>query len=71
MNTSKWLFCKETSLILLSLETESSTGVAENTNNLTKGNLLHLAPILFIDIGSSPTWDEHFLYVNSMAETCE
>lgn len=62
---------QKTSLILLTLETDNSTAVTESTNNLTKGSLLHLAPILFIDIGSSSTWDEHFLYANSMSETCE
>lgn len=70
LNSFKWHFHKETSLILLSLETESSTDDTESTNNLMKGSLLHLVPISFTDIGSSSTWDKHFLYVNSMAETC-
>lgn len=61
MNIFNWFFHKETSLILFSFETESSTGVTGSTNNLTKGSLLHLAPISFIDIGSSSTWDKHFL----------
>lgn len=64
MNTFKWFCSKDTSLTLLGLETESSTAVTESTNNLTKRSLLHLAPILFIDIGV-------LLYVISMPETYE